>query len=452
MNKILVVVAAILSLLSCQGKTEVPRSKKEVVEKDTIKVEGNKMDKTESDKVIVLTVSGRSLKNVKTTLAALEHMIHAIEKAIAIELADPEDSLSYEDYIMLSKTDVEALNELLGKAFQAAGVKQPTEVQFQAALKKFFQVDLSDFEHRKRAWKKFDDIVLTPAFPTTGEMFNDVVTNPCQVMSQNQLNYYFDIQNRFTLSITILANCFVFVKDEETNLKTIDQIYDQEKDEFYLGIDKSLLELNKYILYNDRASFSWLLHYDPEILRSLLESFSYQEENLLNGWLLNEKRKQVRLKEEEENQHAIEKVTGVFAFKNYQEELEIREKLMQYIDEVTTAEDNDLLLMLDDYATEIVSFDNNSSDELRKGFTQDELYKIFAYAAYYSYKGFVKYDKGLGRFSSTRENWPNFCALTTVGQNADVQEALKKNMYYDIPGLKEAVEHIEQLAALSDED
>ncbi|MGS4345151.1 hypothetical protein ACKUSY_05975 [Myroides odoratus] len=452
MNRILVVVVVILSLLSCQGKTEVPGSKKEVVEKNTGKVEENKMDRTEKGKRIVCTVSGRSLKNVKTTLAALEHMIRAIEKFSAIELADLEDSLAYEDYIMLSKTDVEALNELVSKAFEVAGVKQPTEAQFQAALKKFFQVGLSDFEHRKRAWKKFDDIVLTPAYPTTGEMFKEVVSNPYRVDYPEQLNYYFDIENRFTLGRAVLASCFAKVKNEETDLERIDQIYNPEKDEFYLGIYKFILEFNKYIFYNDRASFSWLLHYDPGALRSLLESFSYPQENLLNGWLLNEKRKQVRFKEEEGNQHAIEKVTGVFAFKNYQEELEIREKLMQYIEEVTTAEDNDLLLLLDDYATEIVSFDNSSSDELRKGFTQEELYKIFAYAAYYSYKGFVKYDKGLGRFSSTRENWPNFCALTTVGQNADVQEALKKNMYYDIPGLKEAVEHIEQLAALSDED
>lgn len=451
MNRILVVVVVILSLLSCLGKEkEKTNEKKEVVQEKPNSEEDSEMNKEAAEKKIVVTISGHTLTDINTTLKAVDNMIKAMERRD--EIADLEDSLYQQDLPILSRVDVESLNELISQALQQAGVKKPTVEVFNAALKRIFLLDVQHYNERKRAWRQFDNIILTPAYLYNNLIPKEVTDNPYEVNYSEQYNYYFDTQNRFSIETAILPNFFMYVKDENTYLTTVDQIYNKKKNEFYIGIYKSTVAFNKYIFYHDYSSYSWFLHHDPQLLSNLVLMFSYQQENLLNGWLLNEKRKQVRLKEEEGNQHAIEKVTGVFAFKNYREELEIREKLMQYIEEVTTAEDNDLLLLLDDYATEIVSFDNSSSKQLRKGFTQEELYKIFAYAAYYSYKGFVKYYKGLGRFSSTRENWPNFCALTTVGQNADVQEALKKNMYYDIPGLKEAVEHIEQLAALSDED
>lgn len=163
-------------------------------------------------------------------------------------------------------------------------------------------------------------------------------------------------------------------------------------------------------------------------------------------------RQEIREREEAGKGYPLYNILGVFAFKNYKKEVEIREKLMQYIVKATTVEDNDLLLMLDDYATDLVDFDNSYVSSLRDGFTKDEVYKIFAYAAYYSYLGFDQHDKGLGRFSSLRENWPNFCALTSVGLNEDVQEVLKKNNYYNIKGLREAMERIEAISRSSSSD
>lgn len=107
--------------------------------------------------------------------------------------------------------------------------------------------------------------------------------NPYEVGPPDQKNYYFDTQHRFTFGVGILPGYFRYVKDQKVMLETIDQIYDKEKNEFYIGIYQFTIAFNKYIFHNDAASFSWLLHFNPYMLSNLVLSFSYEEAPLLNG-------------------------------------------------------------------------------------------------------------------------------------------------------------------------
>lgn len=466
MNKILLGVFVLsFSLLNCQQKeknsdtvevrvTNKNDSHKEDDRENITKVnlddtKENTMDKEEANREIDVAISGDDLKDVEVTLKALEHLLQAMKRRDVVESGDLEDTLgpAYEPYPTLERVDMEALNELFSLAFQQAGVKKPTEEVFNASIKRIFQVDINNAQDKKRAWKKTDNIVLIVAYLHYNTILKEVVTNPYEIGYREQYTYYFDIENRFTLEMAIIPNYFMEVKSDQGIVywDSVDQIYNKEKNEIYLRIDKFAIEFNKYVFYKDPSSFSWLLHNDPLSLSNLVKSFSFEAEPLLNGWLLNDMCKRMRKKEDEGNRYAILEIKNLFAIKNYQNQVEIREGLMQYIVKGTTLEDNDLLLMLDDYATELVDFENNYSEDLREEYTKEELYKIFAYAAYYSYQGFDKFEKGLGKYSSLRENWPNFCALTAIGQNDDVQEALKKNNYYNLPGLREAIERINTL-------
>lgn len=466
MNKILLGVFVLsFSLLNCQQKeknsdtvevrvTNKNDSHKEDDRENITKVnlddtKENTMDKEEANREIDVVISGDDLKDAQATLKALDNLLQAMKKRDAIESRDLEDTLgpAYEAYPTLERADIETLNELFSIGFQQAGVKKPTEEVFNASIKRIFQVDINNAQYKKRVWKKIDNIVLIPAYVGLYDFLETVTGNPYQIGYREQYHYYFDIENRFTLEMAVIPNYFKEIKQGENFVfwDSVDQIYNKEKNEIYFRIDKFMIEFNKYVFYKDPSSFSWLLHNDPLSFSNLVKSFSFEAEPLLNGWLLNDMHKRMRKKEDEGNRYAILEIKNLFAIKNYQNQVEIREGLMQYIVKGTTLEDNDLLLMLDDYATELVDFENNYSDALRREYTKEELYKIFAYAAYYSYQGFDKFEKGLGRYSSLRENWPNFCALTTIGQNDDVQEALKKNNYYKIPGLREAIERINTL-------
>lgn len=422
MNKIIVIVlSAFLGIMTnCISKDS---HKNNIMKKiNTI----NLQDKDGVDDYNWVYISGDSVINLDKTLQGLQNMKEAYQRFL-------DDSNGVQDGELIAEVvDMEIASELIALAMQQKGLKRLKENELYNVLKTVFRIDLNQHNNNCRSWKKENSLVF----------FSDD--------SSHSLDTFIpSIWNQTYNSIDLVHNIvfydhFFYFYNADSDLS---EIYDRKNNVFKIKVWNKDFHRSMFLFNDNKQSMAWLMENDVVFLQRLLLNNGFTKNNLINGIVLNEVFKKTRDNEDFEKDQLV----GCFAQKYCDNTLEIREKLMQYIDEVTTAEDNDLLLMLDDYATEIVSFDNSSSDELRKGFSQEQIYKIFAYAAYYSYKGFVKYDKGLGRFSSTRENWPNFCALTTVGQNADVQEALRANKYYDIPGLKEAVEHIEQLAALSDE-
>jgi hypothetical protein len=196
---------------------------------------------------------------------------------------------------------------------------------------------------------------------------------------------------------------------------------------------KRLVCRNKYLFNDDQSSLIWLLENDPDFLHSLVTTFGYDKEPKINKIVLENI--------SQDYYHPWSSMLqNLFAAKDYNGELQIREALMQYIVDSATVEKSELLNMLYDCTTLLFSvYYMAGSDHagIFDGFSQAEKLKFMAYAGYYIQLAYNKNKTGQSyRYpeSFLREGLSHY--------KNELLEEIKKNNYYGLPDYAEIMEEV----------
>ncbi|MGN7988887.1 hypothetical protein ACTJKC_16170 [Pedobacter sp. 22226] len=157
------------------------------------------------------------------------------------------------------------------------------------------------------------------------------------LFGQQKEDYNFLIKNEFegfadTENYYLLRKEHLFM--EPHSLRYIIKI---NKDNSYkIIIEPYLIHRNKYLFNNDKASLAWLLNNDKSFLGTLLENFGYDKEPKINKMMLDSTYNR--------NPQRGELIANLIFIKDSYNKFQMREGLLKYIEDNTSAKDNRYIL------------------------------------------------------------------------------------------------------------
>ena len=187
--------------------------------------------------------------------------------------------------------------------------------------------------------------------------------------------------------------------------------------------EQLLINRNKYLFNDNKASLAWLKVNDSLFLESLVITFGYTKDKDLLDWVMQRNRSK-----------AVEFINNYVFVRNCKGELEIREDILKYIEQKTTDEEN-----THDYAKALYHYEVYENPNK---WTEKEAYKILAYKSNtYDYL-FMKY-KGI-RYNNRWNILGSIYYYSNKGDEKEwkeIEKNFEKNNYYNLPHLKEALEY-----------
>ena len=187
--------------------------------------------------------------------------------------------------------------------------------------------------------------------------------------------------------------------------------------------EQLLINRNKYLFNDNKASLVWLKFNDEYFLESLVTTFGYTEDKELLDWVMQRNRSK-----------AVEFINNYVFVRNCKGELEIREDILKYIEQKTTDEEN-----THDYAKALYHYEVYENPNK---WTEKEAYKILAYKS-------NTYDYLFMKYKNIRDNnrWNILGSIYYYSNRGDekewkeIEKNFEKNNYYNLPHLKEALEY-----------
>lgn len=189
--------------------------------------------------------------------------------------------------------------------------------------------------------------------------------------------------------------------------------------------EQLLINRNKYLFNDNKASLAWLKFNDQYFLESLVKAFGYTKDKDLVGWVM--KRNEAKAKE----------FVNEFLFvRNCKGELEIRDGVLKYIEESTTENEKTHA-----YVDAIAAYDVHNGNN---NWNEKEILKIRAYIANTYDFLFSKFqtigNTNIGRFSylglifynSNKENGKEW---------NEIEQNFKDNNYYNLPHLRDVTSY-----------
>lgn len=187
--------------------------------------------------------------------------------------------------------------------------------------------------------------------------------------------------------------------------------------------EQLLINRNKYLFNDNKASLAWLKVNDSLFLESLVITFGYTKDKDLLDWVMQRNRSK-----------AVEFINNYVFVRNCKGELEIREDILKYIEQKTTDEEN-----THDYAKALYHYEVYENPNK---WTEKEAYKILAYKS-------NTYDYLFMKYKNIRDNnrWNILGSIYYYSNRGDekewkeIEKNFEKNNYYNLPHLKEALEY-----------
>jgi len=427
-------------LFSCKDPLVI--NTKELVDASIIEEESSKKQNTEVMKNIIeqeietkifTTIKVEEIKNPKNVLKRLKTMNVFLWKYLeegVMQFIDGDYVQVDEDRTILTMEDIDVNRYMNGLAYRKAGLKKISREDYRKQIQKYFGFDILNKENHMSPYQlfgsKFSIIGDTAYEPTEEGYFNYVYG----VESNLQL---FDIENGY---FNLNRNRRYFIPEQKYLLDNL-PLYDTINQSFNYVIFKIDLERCKFILHDDATSLSWLMHYDYSFCAKLIGTFGYLENSFLNAFVLN---KQASMVDLEKDPESIVRISALIKHINASDgAVVIHEKLMQYIYEHTTQEDNTLLKYLDLSATMLINEKDKETQLLRNGYSRADRIKVFAYAAYYSFITHDKFGYGKGERNNP-DNWFATCSLylNLALDDGEIIAEVKRNNYYNHEGIKKA--------------
>lgn len=333
-----------------------------------------------------------------------------------------------EDPIELNETDLKCSRELYHLALEQQGFKPLSRETYIKQINKYFGFNVLDKENHLFPYALINNnyaIVGDTALESTEQGYINYLH-----ITRNPI-FIFDIEYQyFDLEALPFFGYLLVLYGEKGYL-------DYTNRTIRFELSKKNLERCKFILHDDTTSLGWLLHYDYNFCVDLVGKFGYLENDFLNAFVLTKQASQVEL---ENFAKTIGRIAVVIKHKNASDgAVVIHEKLMQYIYEHTTQEDNTLLKYLDLSATVLINEKDIETQPIRNGYSRADRIKVFAYAAYYSFITHDKFGYGKGERNNP-DNWFATCSLylNVALDDGELIEEIKRNNYYNHAGIKKA--------------
>ena len=201
-----------------------------------------------------------------------------------------------------------------------------------------------------------------------------------------------------------------------------------------------LVNRNKDLFNDDQASLTWLLKNDQQFLTILLSHFGYDKDTKINKMVLDS------IYQVHTGPSAIrgEYIPSLFFVKDCTDKLQIREGLLKYVADHTSARDNRFIYALGDFMYKLCDDTyKDFYDDASQIFTPIEKAKIVAYIANIENPAIEKY-KG----PESYQVWNNAGSnLYNISQsNPEVIKIIEKNNYFGLPKMKDIIEKLAEEA------
>lgn len=189
--------------------------------------------------------------------------------------------------------------------------------------------------------------------------------------------------------------------------------------------EQLLINRNKYLFNDNKASLAWLKFNDQYFLESLVKAFGYTKDKDLVGWVM--KRNEAKAKE----------FVNEFLFvRNCKGELEIRDGVLKYIEENTTESEKTHA-----YVDSIAAYDVHNANY---NWNEKEILKIRAYIAN-TYDFLFSKSQTIGNTNIGRFSYLGLIFYNSNKENGkewnEIEQNFKDNNYYNLPHLRDVTSY-----------
>ena len=216
------------------------------------------------------------------------------------------------------------------------------------------------------------------------------------------------------------------------------KIYNIKNKKYKIKKDLFLLHLNKYIMYNDKASLDYLLSKQAVLVRSLVSNFNYDKEDKINESVMDDLYT-TNADDQPMRESELRELIFVKKIQTDPDRLYIREGILKTIENITNENNCKYAIDLSNALIDLLDRKREGEDI---GWTNEELYKMVAYTVNYIDPLYWKYH------NLETVEWRNgniLGAYDSLLSNEEGEVMLKQfeqNNYYNLPHLKRLVKEI----------
>ena len=371
-----------------------------------------------------LMLHAQSRKDVNIDLEKITQYIKLQERnSEEIIIIPEEEFIPTEEYMLLQQS-------LIEKSLEKSGYKVPEYSIFRERIKHVFGIDLDKSKEKV--------VTLYGDAPVNGRekaYDDDEIKNllPFAKLGFNQYKYeYFGypyIWNMFINKEKKILNYYI------KNLGSLIKIYNKKNKKYKIKKDLLLLHLNKYIVYNDKASLDYLLSEVPALTRSLVSNFNYDKEDKINESVM-DNLYTTNADDQPMRESELRELIFVKKIQTDPDRLYIREGVLKTIENITNENNCKYAIDLSNALIDLLDRKREGEDI---GWTNEELYKMVAYSAnyidplYWKYHNLETVEWGDGNILGAYDS------LLSKEEGEAMLKQFEQNNYYNLPYLKEAI-------------
>lgn len=361
-----------------------------------------------------------------------------LKKQLEAGYAAEKDESDYPNYD-LAENDLNASNGILRKYLVQNGYKTPSNEEFGKRIESIFKRKLNFNSDKKSVFISF----ISPCEKEMKFLKNTDLDYVNYVSKDgNFLSELFFIpeileyQKTFPESETFENN----LTEEKNGIKIYKWKAKPELSQARANNLKAVLARNKFLFNDSEADLEWLLANDKDFLKMLVLAYGYDSNEKINRVVIDD----FYTDYDKSTPKQTQKIGALLFAKDCNGNLDIRNGLLDFVKQKTTASDNRFVYALANYA--YVLFDGdvdgvfNHGEDPSKKFTKAEKAEIIAFIASIESMASEKFKK---------ENamvWNNETTViyTIASSQPEIIAIIKKNNYYNIPNLKQIITSAEQ--------
>jgi len=359
------------------------------------------------------TKNNQIVKEIQMNLTKNE--INEIKQHLEYQKRIVSDELDPEDPYELTPKDLELASKVLLLGLKDNGYKVVNDEIFYQKINEIFGI---------KNLKSPNKINITDNYIT---LFGQQYKNYKELLN-GEMDVFAYNENYYLMRKEHLITEFQTLKD----LIKID-----EDDTYKITILPSQVHRNKYIFNNDKASLAWLLNNESFFLTTLLTDYGYDKEPKINKMVLDSVYKQ--------NPRYPEFIGQLFFAKDSHNKLQIREGLLKFVEENTSATDNRFIYALGSFMDALYSTDEQHifDEDPSKKFTPVEKAEIVANIANIENPAREKY-----KSPESLDVWniPGSHLYNISVSHPEVIKIIEAHHYFGLPKMKDIIAKLQEEA------
>ena len=400
-----------------------------------------------------LMLHAQSRKDVNIDLEKIAQYIKLQERnSEEIIIIPEEEFIPTEEYMLLQQS-------LIEKSLEKSGYKVPEYSIFRERIKDVFGIDLD--KSKGKVVTLYGEIPVydrEKAYDDDEIKYN-ILPKISHFTTLNVYKYTLWEEHPFKWNMFInkekkILNNYLFSE----SIGSLIKIYNIKNKKYKIKKDLFLLHLNKYIMYNDKASLDYLLSKQAVLVRSLVSNFNYDKEDKINESVMDDLyttyaddqpiresklRELIFVKKIQIDQSWLYRRKGILRELIFvkkiltdQDRLYIREGILKTIENITNENNCKYAIELSNALIDLIDRKREGEDI---GWTNEELYKMVAYSAnyidplYWKYHNLETVEWGDGNILGAYDS------LLSKEEGEAMLKQFEQNNYYNLPYLKEAI-------------